>query len=414
MRSKFDIYSAPHPRRHEIAVLLACSRTQMDSAVAERLRFLLMQKLDWDYLLWLASWHRVTRLFMLQLKQLPANLVPATVLEQLHWQSATQTHQSLFQLSELLKVLRLLADHGIAAAPFKGPAMAAALYGDPALRESEDLDILIQASNFHAAKVVLLAHGFRPWESLSPGQESTYLRYECGYTFVQEQNNISVDLHWDFMRKYFSLPLDLDLIWQRMQTATLAGQTINQLSPEDLLLILCLHGGKHLWFGLNWICDVAELLRTTPQLDWQYVTAQAQRCGCQRLLGVGLHLAHQLLGAELPAAAANLSAEPNVSGLAARVHAGLFPEAEWEPSAAAKFSFLLNARERWRDRVSFCWRRVITPTFSDFKFISLPSPLSFLYPVFRPVRVMWNDVVAAPMFTAKRNPIISSPRTDSL
>lgn len=89
MRSKVDIYSAPHPRRHEIAVLLACSRTQMDSAVAERLRFLLMQKLDWDYLLWLASWHRVTRLLMLQLKQLPANLVPETVLEQLRRQSAT-------------------------------------------------------------------------------------------------------------------------------------------------------------------------------------------------------------------------------------------------------------------------------------------------------------------------------------
>lgn len=388
MRSKFDIYSAPHPRRHEIALLLACSRTHMDEATAARFRFLLAQKLDWRYLLWLASWHRVTRLLLLHLKHQPAGLVPATVLEQLRRQSATLAHQSLFQLSELLRVLRLLADHGIAAAPFKGPAMAAALYGDPALRESEDLDILIKASDFHAAKALLLAHSFRPWETLSPGQEATYLRYECGYTFVQEQNNISVDLHWDFMRKYFALPLDLDLIWQRMQTATLAGQAINQLSPEDLLLILCLHGGKHLWFGLNWICDVAELLRAAPQLDWQYVTAQAQRCGCQRLLGVGLHLAHQLLGAELPAAAANLSAEPNVSGLAARVHADLFPEAEWEPSAAAKFSFLLNARERRRDRVSFCWRRIITPTVSDITSALLPQTFLFLYFGLRPIRVL--------------------------
>lgn len=403
MRSNLDSYSAPNPRRHEIAVLLACSRTHMDAAVAERLRFLLWQKLDWHYLLWLASWHRVSRLLFRQLKQLPAELVPATVREELNKQCEAQTRQSLFQLSELLKVLRLLANHGIAAAPFKGPAM---LYGDPGLRESEDLDILIQAGDFHAAKAVLLAQGFRPWELLSPGQETTYLRYECGYTFEHESNKISVDLHWDFMRKYFALPLDLGLIWQRMQTATLAGQTIPQLSPEDLLLILCLHGGKHLWFGLNWICDVAELLRTTPQLDWQYVTAQAQRYGCQRLLGVGLHLAHRLLGTELPSAAATLSTDPSVSGLAARVHAGLFPEAEWEPSAAAKFSFLLNARERWRDRLSFCWRRVITPTFSDFKFISLPSPLSFLYPVFRPVRVIWDDFSSAPVVTNKRTPVL--------
>lgn len=401
-----EIYSGPNPRRHEIAVLLACSRTHMDEATAGRLRFLLAQKLDWPYLLWLASWHRVTRLLLLHLKHQLAGLVPATVLEQLRRQSAGQAPQSLFQLSELLRVLRLLADHGIAAAPFKGPAMSAALYGDPGLRESEDLDVLIHADDFETAKALLLAQGFRPWETLSPGQETTYLRYECGYTFVHEHSQIAVDLHWDFTRKYFALSLDLERMWQRMQTTKLAGQTINQLAPEDLLLILCIHGGKHLWAGLNWICDVAELLRSAPQLDWQYVTAQAQRSGCQRLLGVGLHLAHQLLGAALPVAAATLSAEPGIPGLAARVHAGLFPEAEWEPSASAKFSFLLNARERWRDRVSFCWRRVITPTFSDFKFISLPSPLSFLYPVFRPVRVMWDDFSAAPVITNKRTPVL--------
>lgn len=388
MHSNFDMYSAPNPRRHEIAVLLACSRTHMDAATAARLRFLLAQKPDWRYLLWLASWHRVTRLLLLHLKHQPAGLVPATVLEQLSRQSTAQAPQSLFQLSELLRVLRLLADQGIAAVPFKGPAMSAALYGDPGLRESEDLDVLIQAGDFQAAKKLLLSQGFRPWESLSLGQEATYLRYECGYTFVHEQSQIAIDLHWDFTRKYFALPLDLDCMWQRMQTAELAGQTINQLAPEDLLLILCIHGAKHLWAGLNWICDVAELLRAAPQLDWQYLTTQAQRSGCQRLLGVGLHLAHKLLGTELPVAAATLSAEPGIPGLAARVHAGLFPEAEWEPSAAAKFSFLLNGRERWRDRVSFCWRRIITPAFSDLQFFSLPSCFSSCYFLLRPFRML--------------------------
>src|SRR3712207_8653927 len=37
------------------------------------------------------------------------------------------------------------------------------------------------------------------------------------------------------------------------------------------LLILCVHGTKHIWGRLSWICDVAELLRTQPDMDWEYV-----------------------------------------------------------------------------------------------------------------------------------------------
>ena len=42
---------------------------------------------------------------------------------------------------------------------------------------------------------------------------------------------------------------------------TLAALAYGNLSLENLLLVRCAHGSKHLWERLGWICDVAELIR---------------------------------------------------------------------------------------------------------------------------------------------------------
>jgi hypothetical protein len=56
-----------------------------------------------------------------------------------------------------------------------------------------------------------------------------------------------VELHWGFVDRQFSLPLDAEGLWGRLQRVSLGGGTIPTLSPEDLLLILCMHGSVHLW-----------------------------------------------------------------------------------------------------------------------------------------------------------------------
>ena len=66
------------------------------------------------------------------------------------------------------------------------------------------------------------------------------------------------------------------------------------------MLILCMHGAKHLWKNLGWICDVAELLRGQPALNWDQVRHEARRLRSERLLQLGLQLAERLLQAPLP------------------------------------------------------------------------------------------------------------------
>lgn len=49
-----------------------------------------------------------------------------------------------------------------------------------------------------------------------------------------------------------------------------------------------------------WLCDIAELIRKYPKLDWAKVCHTADSMGMTRNLGVGLWLAHSLLAAPMP------------------------------------------------------------------------------------------------------------------
>src|SRR5260370_41435139 len=90
-------------------------------------------------------------------------------------------------------------------------------------------------------------------------------------------------------------------MWPRRRVVTLMGQPLVAPGAEDLLLILCMHGAKHLWKNLGWICDVAQLLGVQPHLDWEQVRREARRLRSERLLRLGVYLAERVLQAPLPA-----------------------------------------------------------------------------------------------------------------
>ena len=76
--------------------------------------------------------------------------------------------------------------------------------------------------------------------------------------------------------------------------------SVQGLCPEDLLILLCVHGSKHAWEQLKWVCDVAELVRRRPALDWSRVLFQSNEWHCRRMVLLGLAMAHSLFDTVLP------------------------------------------------------------------------------------------------------------------
>jgi hypothetical protein len=252
-----------------------------------------VEAVDWDALVPLAAFHRVAPLLERALREGGASGVPTSARAELAAYVRTISHRSLLLTGELARLLKQLEAGGVQAIPFKGPALAALLYGDPALRHFDDLDVLVRAADFPAAKETVLALGFQPREQHSLHES---------FSRVRGDMEIVLELHWAFMPLPEVFPFDshLEAAWARCETVSLGGHKALAFAPADQLLYLCAHGSRHLWFRLQWICDVAQLIHTRPDLDWPRLMAQAKASGGPRMLYLGLSLAHDLLGAPLP------------------------------------------------------------------------------------------------------------------
>ena len=119
------------------------------------------------------------------------------------------------------------------------------------------------------------------------------------------------------------------------------------------MLLLVVHGTKHGWSRLGWLCDITELLRAYPGLEWQRVMDHASCRGGARMLGLSLYLAHQVLGATLPEDChRRIQADPVIHALAAQIRARLFTaQPPRGHDVLAGLDFFLRVRERVRDRV---------------------------------------------------------------
>ncbi len=272
----------------------------MDADSAARIRSLLRDDIDWSALLQTALSHGVMPLLYRSLSSTCPDAVPKVFLEQLRAAFYANAAHNTLLARELLKLLRLLETDGIPALPFKGPVLAASVYGNLALRQFGDLDILIREQDAERAREILLSNGYRRLTQISAAHAAAFHRARKVYELVRQDEKILVELHWAITSWTFFFPLNPAHLWERLETGSLEDTPVRTLAPEDLLLILCVHGAKHYWSRLGWICDVAELLRVHPGLKWTAILLQAKQLGGRRILFLGLFLAHVLLDAELP------------------------------------------------------------------------------------------------------------------
>lgn len=375
--------------RPEHELLLCCARVRVGREVKGRIAGLVRRDLDWDYLFRLAKRHAVLPLLYRQLKATAAADVPGAQLERLRTTFRDNAARNLYLTGELERLITLFKTEGVDVLPYKGPALAAAAYGDLSLRRFVDLDILVGKSDVGRAKGLLESRGFRPALPLSPAQERLLLRAQHNLPFSRDGGRLVVELHWEVAARQFAPASFGRDLGEGRETVKLLSLEVESLSPEDLLLSLCVHGTKHLWERLAWICDIAELLRSRPQINWQRLYGRAHDLRAGRMLNLGLGLARGLLDAPLPGEVKSLvGGDAAALGLAARVTRRLFEGDGGSPAGLLRaVSFNLRARGDWRDKARYLVF-VFTPTDGDLGALRLPAGLFFVYYLLRPFRLL--------------------------
>ncbi|PYS74610.1 MAG: hypothetical protein DMF69_01335 [Acidobacteria bacterium] len=348
----------------EHTLLIALLRNELGGEV-ERL---LSENMNWQLFISLAQEHRVIPLIAQNLRRF-SNKFPRNVLDELQRRAENRALHNLRFRSVLFSLARLLEENNIEFLSYKGATLAQLAYGDSASRQFGDLDVLVHKKDFLRIKKLILANGGKANWSLSAKQETAVLKHYYEFPFNFGAHPVLLEVHWGFMESFFAFDYKIEDVFRRQQVIAIQGKNLPTLSNEDLLIFLCVHGSKHFWKRLSWICDVAKLIQAQP-MDWDFVIKLSEKFGCRRRLQLGLMLAHEFLHLDFPAELQfQFQNEKELESLVSHLKTQIFIDDLSRESNQVAIN--LKMRERWRDKVAYS-RRLFTTKVVD----SLLMPMS--------------------------------------
>ncbi len=206
-------FAGPRPARiaelhnsPELELLLACARREMSAGHTRHALGLLDHSLNWSLLLEQARSHGLFPLLHWHWRRSLRLDFPVEIAQQLDDRFRANVARSLLLVRDLVDLVELLGRHGIPVVPFKGPALAESLYGNAALRECVDLDILIRRRDVPEAIRTLVSAGYMDGKQLTPAQQNDFVATQYEYPFLSP-SGILVELQWRIVPRYFSLSL---------------------------------------------------------------------------------------------------------------------------------------------------------------------------------------------------------------
>ena len=371
--------------RPEHELLLLCAHRGNPPNIRERVVELSGAVDDWDYLFLLARRHALLPLLYQSLETVEG--LPEDFRAKLRDEFRKNATRNTLLAGELARLARLFEAEGVPVLAYKGPALAQQAYGDIRLRRFVDLDVIVRRRDSRRAGELLRSLGYAKPSGLTASHEEFLLRRQHNLAYTRDGGLMIVELHWEVAPAHFAAVAVGEGVWERAARVEIFGTEVPCPSPEDLLLALAVHGTKHLWEKLAWVCDVAALVNSRPGFDWPYVQGRAREARVERMLHLALRLARGLAGGKLPEGLAVATDDKVLTALSEEVTAAMFSSTEPEPIGLIKnLRFNLRARPGLRERLDYL-RFVLTPTDGDLAAVRLPAGISFAYYLLRPFRL---------------------------
>ena len=369
-------------------------RQPQDAASIAALRRELAEGPDWDCIVEGARRHRVESLLLAGLQACRSPDLPARVVAETHREALAAARRSLGQIREIARLTRLFSQSEIRVMALKGVVLSAQLYGDPALRNPRDIDLLVDPDRFSDAEALLTEAGYRrSGPRLSPRQAVAYRRWIKDAGYIHAATGILVELHHRLSDNPALIACNFSELWEARQEVDIAGAVVATLPRRFVALYLCAHGAAHCWEELRWLADFAAALQE-PDIAEAAITA-ARSAGLEAPMLHALMLAHDWLGA--PVGAQHLDqarADRRVRHLH-RILSHFYAGALWcrTPPRASLAGFLryslwlrcyaYSLKPEWAYWRHQAMREFVTP--ADWQTLRLPDRLFWVFPLIRPI-----------------------------
>jgi hypothetical protein len=250
----------------EFALIVECCRHGFGGRCSTPLR-LDTAAVVWPKLLQLTRFHRVSALVFNGLAAMRTR-VPVDIFALLRGDAGDNAVAGLRAIA-VCKTLKAAFDGaGLPLLFVKGHTLSALVYGDPVIKASMDIDILIDPVDLERVAALLHGQGFTveaPRASNHIGLSEWHRRSKES-VWAKLSPRIQVDLHTALSDTPYLIPSIG--VHSTRQYIDVGGETqLPTLCDEELFAYLAVHGASSNWFRLKWIADFAGLIESRSSLE---------------------------------------------------------------------------------------------------------------------------------------------------
>jgi hypothetical protein len=265
---------------------------------------------EWAEVLELARRHGVVPFLHRRLKDRYAALgVPEAIQSRLRETYRMTGIRNTRLFAQLHGILKRLREAGIEVVALKGAHLAELVYEEVALRPMGDVDLLVRPSDLRRATELLRSLGYTSGEGR---QHQDPIDQNLHLEPMRKPGGLLIELHYAIAIPERMKDSDVEGIWGRAEAARIGGAEAFVLSPEDLLLHLCVHASLHHGFevSLLHLCDIPVAVdHFQDRPDWAVFWNRARAWGAERSALVTFALVERLLGWSRPQA---IAAQPSL------------------------------------------------------------------------------------------------------
>lgn len=265
----------------EERLLLTCTRQNFDFTHAEVVAVICQRaEIDWEMVYEVAVDHHVAPLIYVNLQQCMSSrdvVVPDVVVRLFKTASAQSAIHEEIRTTRLLKALTYFDEQGVDVMLIKSKALDILVYDQPWYTTPQDVDLILHPTTgrFSGAQREFIA-------------ELEAFEIECDALSHHDLDMNGI------------LPIDFDRIWRDANRTHYHGHPVALMSPEDMLLALCINSGRKRYLRLKAMCDIAETLRGC-EIDWPILLAKARDYRIIDIVYTALWTTDRYLACRVPA-----------------------------------------------------------------------------------------------------------------
>lgn len=284
-------------------IILLSAKIHPSVEELEALNAQLALVVDWEEVVLNVIERGLGPLFYTKLSKLPnQTLIPNVNKEQLKQAYYKTLSRGMLMYSVFSKAVEALNANNIKVIVLKGAYLSEKLYGDIALRQFSDIDLLVKEEDGVNCIKVLDQIGFKPFGN----SVKDIIREHTGIVHYLPMvlNGVSIEIHINLHLKSNDYNIKVDEFIDSAIPVSISGANVYALNTYDLLIHLCVHLDTHFVKGgiqFNGLSDIVNVLETyVADIVWSDFIESCRYHECERVVFKYLYIAFKYFNVTIP------------------------------------------------------------------------------------------------------------------